>query len=165
MPAGKIKTREELRRIIQGLKAEGKKAVHTSGSYDIIHTGHISTLEQAKSYGDVLIVSINNDESVRRFKGKNRPILNENERAALLSALACVDYVTVFPEDTVLKTLETLKPDVHVKGGTYIQERVEAEKKLLQSWGGEMKFVKLVEGKSTTDVIQRIIDAYKGDGK
>jgi len=165
MPTGKIKTREELRRIIQGLKTEGKKVAHTSGSYDIIHAGHISTLEQAKSHGDVLIVSINNDESVRRFKGKNRPILNEDERAALLSALACVDYVTIFPEDTVLKTLEALKPDVHVKGGTYIKERVEAEKKLLQSWGGEMKFVKLVEGKSTTGVIQRIIDAYKGEGK
>ena len=165
MPITKIKAMEELNDIVRGLRTEGKKIVHTNGGYDILHAGHISTLEEAKSYGDVLIVSINSDDSVKRFKGDKRPIFNENERAMLLSALDSVDYVTIFPEDTILNTLEILKPDVHVKGGTYLPERVEAEKKLLESWGGEMKFVKLVEGKSTTDVIQKILDAYKGEIK
>lgn len=163
MPIAKIKTREELSDIVKGLKTEGKKTVHTNGSYDILHAGHISTLEEAKSYGNVLIVSINSDDSVKKFKGDKRPIFNENERAVLLSALESVDYVTIFPEDTILHTLEILKPDVHVKGGTYIPERVEAEKKLLESWGGEMRFVKTVEGKSTTGIIQKILDTYKGE--
>ena len=165
MPITKIKAMEELNDIVRGLRTEGKKIVHTNGGYDILHAGHISTLEEAKSYGDVLIVSINSDDSVKRFKGDKRPIFNENERAMLLSALDSVDYVTIFPEDTILNTLEILKPDVHVKGGTYLPERVEAEKKLLESWGGEMKFVKLIEGKSTTDIIQKILNAYKGEIK
>ena len=100
----KIQTREELREIVRQLKRQGKKIVHTNGSYDIIHIGHLNTLKKAKELGDILIVSINSDDSIRKFKGKDRPIMHEDERAELLAAIECVDYVVIFPEDDILKT-------------------------------------------------------------
>lgn len=155
----KIKTREELQAIIKELRAKGKKVVHTNGTYDILHAGHVLTLQSAKAMGDVLVVSINSDESVKRFKGKNRPVLSQDERAILLSALECVDYVTIFPEDDILGTLNILQPDVQVKGGTFIPERVAAEKNLVESWGGSFKSLPVLDGKSTTSIIQRILEA------
>jgi len=157
----KIKTREELQGIVANLEAQGKKIVHTNGGYDIIHYGHLHTLTNAKNMGDILVVSINSDSSIKKFKGENRPILDENERAGLLAALECVDYVTVFSEDDILKSLEMLKPNFHVKGGTFILERIKQEKDLVESWGGELRTLPLIEGKSSTNIINRIIESQK----
>lgn len=153
----KIKTREELGQIIDNLKKEGKKVVHTNGCYDLLHPGHISTLQKAKAQGDILVVSINSDASVKRFKGESRPIMDETERANILAALQCVDYVTIFPEDDILNTLAILKPDAHAKGGSFIEKRVMAEKEILATWGGAFISLPLVEGRSTTDIIARIM--------
>lgn len=157
----KIKSREELQEIIKELKYKGKKIVHTNGTYDILHVGHIRTLQAAKAMGDVLIVSINSDESVKKFKGTNRPILDQEERAILLSALECVDYVTIFPEDDILKTLALLRPDIQVKGGTFIPDRVKAERDLVESCGGIFRFLPILDGKSTTNIIERILRTQK----
>lgn len=154
----KIRPREELRDIIKELKLQGKRVAHTNGTYDILHAGHVHTLQAAKAEGDILVVSINSDESVKRFKGKNRPVLIQEERAVILAALECVDYVTIFPEDDILATLEMLRPDIQVKGGTFILERVKAEKSMVESWGGTFKSLPILEGKSTTNIIQRILE-------
>jgi rfaE bifunctional protein nucleotidyltransferase chain/domain len=156
--SSKIKTREELQEIIKDLKIKEKKIVHTNGSYDILHAGHLQTLRNSKKLGDILIVSINSDESVRKFKGAGRPILDQNERAALLASLEHVDYVTIFPEDDILKTLEMLKPNIHTKGGTFLEERVQKEKELLQSWNGEFRHLPMIEDKSTSDIIKRVLE-------
>lgn len=162
MADDKIKTREELSMLIGKFKKAGKKVVHTNGCYDLIHPGHISTLQKAKAQGDILVVSINSDASVKKFKGENRPVMNEQERAEVLAALDCVDYVTIFPEDDIINTLQMLKPDVHTKGGSFIEERVKAEKQLLESWGGCFVALPMVEGHSTTSIIERIIKSEKG---
>lgn len=157
----KIKTREELAGIVANLKNSGKKIVHTNGSYDILHVGHVRTLQGARSLGDVLIVSINSDSSIKGFKGPDRPIVAEDERAEMLSALSCVDYVCVFPENDILKTLSIIKPDFQVKGGSFIEERVRAEKELVESWGGSFVGLPIVDGKSTTNIIDKVLKVYK----
>ncbi len=147
-----------LKKEIDRLRKENPriKIVTTNGSFDIFHSGHIQTLEKAKSFGDVLIVLLNSDESIKKFKGKKRPIVPERERAELLSSLRFVDYVLIFNEDKPLGILSQIKPNIHVKGGSFVQERIEEEKKLLATWGGEFKTLSLIEGKSTTDIIKKI---------
>ena len=157
----KIRTREELSDIVKDLKNQGKRIVHTNGSYDILHAGHIDTLERAKQLGDILIVSINSDDSVRRFKGNNRPIMDQEDRARILSSLECVDFVTIFPEDNILETIRVISPSLHVKGGTFLPERIEEEKKLIESLGGSFMTLPLTEGKSTTNIIKKIIESSK----
>src|SRR4030043_1175196 len=113
----KIKGREELHRIIKDLKAKGKKIVFTNGCFDLLHVGHIRYLEEAKALGDILVVGINSDQSVRRIKGPYRPILPEEERAEILSGLGCVDYVTIFDEADHLELVSSLQPHILVTGG------------------------------------------------
>jgi len=155
----KIKSREDLKEIIGKSKASGKVVVHTNGAYDIIHKGHILLLSKAKDMGDVLIVSLNSDESIRRFKGPNRPILGEETRLTIIAALECVDYVTLFPEDEVIETLKILKPNIHVKGRGVIPERIQREEEFMNSIGGKMSLIPVDLGNSTTQIIQKI----KGD--
>lgn len=157
----KIKTKKELKKIIEKLKKEGKRIVTTNGAFDLIHVAHLNLLEKAKSLGDVLIVLINSDASVKRLKGKKRPIFPQRERAMYLSYLLSVDFITIFSEDKPLSFLKYLKPDVHVKGGSFVPERIKEEKGLLESWGGEFKTFKLEEGYSSTNIIQTILDRYK----
>lgn len=157
----KIKSREELLRLIDQLKQQGKKIVTTNGTFDILHTAHLHFLEKAKSLGDILIVLVNDDASVKRFKGEKRPILNENERTLHLAHLTPVDYVSLFPEDNPLNYLKLIKPHFHVKGGTFIPERIKEENELLESWGGQFLTFPLEEGFSTTNIIQKIIDVHK----
>ncbi len=146
-----IKSFEEIEKIVKDLKSRGKKIIFTNGCFDILHIGHIKYLEEAKSYGDVLILGLNSDNSVRRLKGENRPINREYERAYLLGALEVVDFVVIFEEDTPYNLIEIIKPDILVKGGDY------KDKKIVGSdIAKEVRLVDFVEGKSTTNIIKKI---------
>ena len=141
------------------LREQGKKIVFTNGCFDILHLGHIRYLEEAKRLGDVLIVGINSDESVRTLKGKGRPIIPEEERAEILGALRCVDYVVIFCESNPENVITHIKPDIHVKGGDYTIDRI-PEAKLVKSLGGKTVILQEVKGRSTTNIIQKIRSAY-----
>jgi rfaE bifunctional protein nucleotidyltransferase chain/domain len=138
------------------LRAAGRTLVTTNGCFDLFHAGHLDTLEGARALGDALIVLINSDASVKRFKGEGRPYLDQDQRAALLAALRVVDHVVVFDEDTPLAALEALRPAVHVKGGTYVPERVAAEEALVAGWGGRLVCLPLRSGISSTELLRRI---------
>lgn len=156
----KLKSKEELKSIVEALKKQNKVIVTTNGTFDILHIAHLRLLEKAKSLGDVLIVLVNSDSSVKRFKGDKRPIIPEQERAEFLSHLNLVDFITIFQEETPISLLKEIKPDIHVKGGSFIPERIKEEKELLESWNGQFKTFQLEEGYSTTNIIQRILDVY-----
>jgi rfaE bifunctional protein nucleotidyltransferase chain/domain len=158
---GSVKTIEELEKIIEELKKQGKKIVTTNGSFDLLHIAHVRLLEKAKSFGDILIVLINSDLSVKKNKGKARPIIPENERAEMTAALACVDYVVIFSQDTPLEYLKRLKPHIHTKGGSWIEERIKEEESLLKQWRGRFVNFDLEKGYSTTRIINKILFAYK----
>lgn len=157
----KIKTQEEINYISKQLREEGKTIVTTNGSFDLLHAAHVNLLEKAKNEGNILIVLLNSDSSIRKLKGENRPIMSENERALMLSALECVDYVVIFDEDNPLSLLEKIKPHKHVKGGSWDEERIRAEKELLAKWNGKFKNFELEEGYSTTDIIEKILEKEK----
>lgn len=157
----KIKSIEEIESIVKELKSKNKRIVTTNGSFDIIHAAHVRLFEKAKKCGDVLIILLNSDESIKRAKGKERPIVSENERAYILSALQYIDYIVVFPQDKPLEYLERIKPSVHVKGGSGIEERYKEEKQFIENLGGEYKIFELEPGFSTTNIIQKILDVYK----
>jgi len=152
---GAVVGRKELSEILGRLKLEGKKVVFTNGCFDILHRGHVACLEQAKRFGDVLVVGLNSDESVRRLKGPGRPFLGQEDRAAVLSALCCVDYVCIFERDTPLDLIVELRPDVLVKGADYRESEVVGAKEV-SSWGGEVRLVELVPGVSTSEIAKRI---------
>jgi rfaE bifunctional protein nucleotidyltransferase chain/domain len=150
----------EIEKICNSLREQNKKIVFTNGCFDILHRGHIEYLTKAKEFGDVLIVGLNSDTSVKRLKGKDRPINSESDRARILDALKPVDYVVIFEEDTPLRLIQMVKPDVLVKGGDYkVEEIVGSE--YVMSYGGKVEIIPFVEGKSTTKIIQKI----KGEGK
>lgn len=142
------------------LRRQGKRIVFTNGCFDLLHPGHIYTLTQAKALGDVLIVGINSDASVKHLKGERRPILSETERAVILSALEVVDYLTAFDEDTPLKLIELLQPDILVKGGDWSPDAV-VGKEVVEKNGGRVVVIPYQEGFSTTDIIERILEVYK----
>lgn len=146
-----IKSRKEIKKIAARLKEQNKKVVFTNGCFDILHKGHVSYLNVAKSFGDVLILGLNSDASVKRLKGENRPINSEDDRAYILSALECVDYVVIFDEDTPYELISKIKPHTLVKGADY-----EGKEVVGQDLVDELKLVKFVEGRSTTRTIQRI---------
>lgn len=155
----KIKTLPELLSIRKKLKNEGKRVVFTNGCFDLLHIGHVRYLAEAKAQGDVLIVGVNSDSSVRGLKGDKRPLIRDVERAELLAALAACDYVTVFAERTPETLIRTLQPDVHVKGGDYRKQDL-PEAKIVESYGGEVVLVNLTFGHSTTDLIKVILERY-----
>ena len=138
------------------LRQQGKRIVFTNGCFDIIHAGHVRYLTTAKNFGDVLIVGLNTDESVRRLKGVTRPINNQNDRAEVLLALRAVDHVIFFGEETAEILISEVKPDVYVKGGDYALETL-PEAVIVQSYGGRVEFVDMVAGRSTTSVIEKIL--------
>ena len=150
----KVVTREELVRRVALWKANGERVAFANGCFDLLHVGHITLLEQARGFGDRLIVAINSDASVRSLKGPSRPIVGETERARVLSALAAVDAVVVFGEPTPLEVIVATRPDVIVKGGDYAVETVVGASEVM-AWGGQVKIVPLVEGYSTTKVCSR----------
>jgi rfaE bifunctional protein nucleotidyltransferase chain/domain len=147
--------RSELNELITKLKSQGKTIVTTNGCFDILHVGHVRYLAKAKSFGDVLIVALNSDKSVKSIKGENRPINNENDRAEVLSALRSVDYVVLFDEDSPVDLLLQIKPDVHTKGADYTVETLPEAKAIMEA-GGRIEFIPFVEGKSTTSIIEKM---------
>lgn len=147
--------REELDKLLSDLRKEHKTIVTTNGCFDILHVGHVRYLEQAKSYGDVLIVALNSDKSVKKIKGESRPINNENDRAEVLSALRSVDYVVLFEEESPIDLLLHIKPDVHTKGADYTIETLPEAKGIMDA-GGRIEFIPFVQGKSTTSVIEKM---------
>ena len=151
----KLKNHDELRQIIQDLRAAGKRVVFTNGCFDIIHTGHVRYLNVAKGYGDVLVVAINSDESVQRLKGPKRPIMTQEERAEVLAALGMVDYVTVFEEDDPHHVIAELMPDVLVKGGDWALDAI-VGREFVEGRGGRVVTIPLVPGRSTTGLLDRI---------
>jgi D-beta-D-heptose 7-phosphate kinase/D-beta-D-heptose 1-phosphate adenosyltransferase len=150
----KVVSREELVQRVALWKANGERVVFTNGCFDLLHIGHITLLEQARGFGDRLIVAINSDASVRGLKGLNRPIVGETERARVLAALAAVDSVVVFGEATPLELIVATRPDVLVKGGDYSHESIAGASEV-ESWGGQVKIVPVVEGFSTTQLLAR----------
>lgn len=156
----KIKSKEELAPLLAELKEKDKTIVFTNGCFDIIHTGHIRYLHQAKALGDILVIGVNTDASVKMFKGDKRPIVSENDRAEVLAALEMVDYVVKFNERTPAELISALRPHIHVKGGDYSPEDL-PEAEVLKAYGGRVEIVPLVEGKGTTGIVERILTVYK----
>lgn len=152
---GEVVNLNDLLEIIPELKAKGKSIVTSNGCFDILHAGHVRYLKQAKEFGDVLIVCLNSDNSVKRIKGPTRPLNNEDDRAEVLAGLASVDFVIIFNEDTPSDILAQIKPDVHVKGGDYTEETL-PEAAVIKDGGGRIEFIPLVEGRSTTNIIKKM---------
>jgi rfaE bifunctional protein nucleotidyltransferase chain/domain len=153
----KIKTIEDLSNLRQQWAAEGKKVVWTNGCFDLIHAGHVRSLRDAKALGDILIVGLNSDASVRKLKGEGRPLIDEENRAELMAALMMVDYVTIFDDPDPVRVLSILKPDIHCKGAEYADgKRPVPELATVESYGGEVRFLPFHEGLSTAALIQRI---------
>ena len=142
------------------LRRREKKIVFTNGCFDIIHAGHVRYLTAAKNFGDVLIVGLNDDESVRRLKGASRPINTQDDRAEVLLGLKAVDHVIFFGEQTAENLIAEVKPAVYVKGGDYTLETL-PEAKIVQSYGGRVEFVNLVAGRSTTNIVEKILEVKK----
>lgn len=150
-----IVTREELFDICESLRKDDKEIVFTNGCFDVIHSGHVIYLHDAKSYGDVLVVGLNSDDSVRRLKGVNRPLNGENDRAVVLDSLKPVDYVCIFAEDTPYELISVIKPDVLVKGGDYSRDTIVGAD-IVEQHGGKVVVVPLLEGRSTTSIIEKM---------
>jgi len=152
---GQVIKLNELLNIVSKLKNQNKKIVTTNGCFDIIHAGHVRYLKHAKELGDVLIVCLNSDASVQRLKGPSRPLNHQDDRAEVMSALCSVDYVVIFEEDTPVDILAKIKPAIHVKGGDYTEETL-PETAVIKQGGGKIQFIPFVEGRSTTNIINKI---------
>lgn len=152
---GQFLNQSQLKNKIDGTRS-GKKVVFTNGCFDILHVGHVKYLQEAKAQGDILVVGINADASVRKLKGEQRPIQNEVDRGEVLSALACVDYVAIFEEDTPENLIKLIKPDVLVKGGDWKVEQIVGSD-FVMSYGGKVKSLQFVQGKSTTNIVSKIL--------
>jgi D-beta-D-heptose 7-phosphate kinase/D-beta-D-heptose 1-phosphate adenosyltransferase len=150
---------DQLRIERERLRQSGKKVVFTNGCFDLLHPGHVRYLQQARALGDALIVALNSDRSVRELKGDKRPILNEAERSEVMSALACVDFVTIFDEPTPLEIISVLLPDILVKGGDWGIDAIVGRDEV-EAAGGQVMSLAFVDGCSTTDVIERIAQRY-----
>jgi len=156
MVMGQILDRELLLKERQRLKQEGRRVVFTNGCFDLLHPGHVRYLKQARLLGDALIVALNSDASVHKLKGELRPILKEWERAEVMAALACVDYVTIFSEETPRELIAQLLPDVLVKGGDWSLDTIIGREEV-EAAGGTVESLSFIEGVSTTEIIERIL--------
>jgi len=155
MARDRVKERLQLACILARLRSEGKKIVFTNGCFDLIHPGHVRYLEKARSLGDILVVAVNSDVSVRRLKGPQRPILSELERCEIVASLHCVDWVTVFSEDTPLQIIQELAPDVLVKGGDWAKDQI-VGRDFVEARGGLVVAIDFEQGFSTSEIIRRI---------
>ncbi len=155
-----VKTLDEIMILRKQFKDENKKVVFTNGVFDLIHAGHVDYLIKAKSLGDVLIVGMNSDASVKRIKGNSRPILAEKERAFIISNLKPVDFVTIFEEDTPANLIQNIIPDVLVKGADWSLDKI-VGREIVEANGGEVKAIQFVNYQSTSKIIQSILDKYK----
>jgi D-beta-D-heptose 7-phosphate kinase/D-beta-D-heptose 1-phosphate adenosyltransferase len=147
---------EELTEEVRVLKKAGKTIVFTNGCFDLLHVGHVRYLAAAKAEGDILVVGVNSDQSVRQIKGPGRPVVPEMERSEVLASLGCVDYVTIFDEPDPLAVIESLRPDVLVKGADWPEDGI-VGKQVVEESGGRVVRVPLAEGASSTGIIDRIL--------
>lgn len=151
---GVVLLQQELENQLEPLR-KGSKLVFTNGCFDILHVGHVKYLQQAKALGDILVVGLNSDASVKRLKGEERPVQVEADRADVLAALACVDFVCLFNEDTPLDLITTVKPDFLVKGGDWPVEKIVGYD-FVTSYGGQVKSLPFVPGRSTSSILERV---------
>jgi len=155
-----LRTAEQIVPELARHRAAGKRIVFTNGCFDLIHLGHVTYFKFAKAQGDILVVGVNTDNGIRRLKGPKRPIIDENDRIGVLEELESIDYLVRFDEDTPIELIRQLKPDVLVKGADYAKEQVVGWD-VVESCGGRVALAPLVDGRSTSAVIQRILEAYK----
>ncbi|MBI3252184.1 MAG: D-glycero-beta-D-manno-heptose 1-phosphate adenylyltransferase [Candidatus Omnitrophica bacterium] len=151
----KIKSPQKLSRLLSRLRKKRKKIVFTNGCFDLLHVGHIRYLRRARALGDLLVIGLNTDKSVRALKGSGRPLTAQGDRAEILSALACVDFVTFFPEKTPERLIRALRPDILVKGGDWKKERI-AGGRFVESYGGKVRSLPFIPGRSTTGLLDKI---------
>ena len=152
---GKVVTKEEIVNIVRAGQKEGKTFVATNGCFDILHVGHVRYLQKTKTLADFSIVMLNSDKSVKLIKGESRPVNNQNDRAEILTALSCVDYVVLFEERSPAELLEKIKPDIYTKGADYTLETL-PEREIVERNGIKVEFIEFVQGKSTTNIINKI---------
>ena len=159
-------TEDELAGWADEQRSAGRRIVMTNGCYDLLHDGHVRSLSAAREHGDLLLVAVNSDPSVRRLKGEGRPILDEGARSHLLRSLRAVDAVTIFSDSSVLSTILQVRPDVLAKGGQYETSEIVGSREV-ESWGGRVVRLPMVEGVSTTDLLDRIrsLTPERGGGK
>jgi D-beta-D-heptose 7-phosphate kinase/D-beta-D-heptose 1-phosphate adenosyltransferase len=155
----KILDRTILRGKMDALRKDGKKIAFTNGCFDILHVGHVRYLREARKTADVLVLALNSDSSVRSIKGEKRPLVPEAERAEVLAALEFIDFITIFPELTPLELINYLKPDILIKGGDWPEEKVVGREEV-KKWGGRVVLIPEVEGKSTTNIVEKIKSVY-----
>ena len=155
----KIQSLDRLKKIMSGLKKQGQKIVFTNGCFDLLHVGHVRYLTKARAMGDLLVVGLNTDRSVRTIKGDKRPIVSEKERAEVLAALEIVDYVVLFDEPDPLRLIIALKPDILVKGADWSKDEIVGGD-VVEKAGGKVVRIPLVPGSSSTGVIEKILKAY-----
>ena len=155
----KILDRKILQEKLDTLRKEGKKIAFTNGCFDILHVGHVRYLREAKKTADVLVLALNSDSSVQSIKGEKRPLVGEEERAEILAALEFIDFVTIFPELTPLELINYLKPDIIIKGGDWPEDKVVGRDEV-KKWGGRVILIPEVEGKSTTNIVEKIKKVY-----
>ena len=158
----KIKSLDVLSPLIAAEKKRGKQIVFTNGCFDLLHAGHVKYLQKARNLGDLLVLGLNSDASVRRLKGPKRPLIDQEERSHLLAALDCIDYVVIFEEDTPLELITALKPNILAKGGDYSLDGV-VGRDFVESHGGRVELINFVDGKSTTNIIERILELYSAE--
>jgi len=151
----KIKTREALKKICEGLRREGKTVGFTSGAFDLLHAGHVDYLEKVTALCNILVVGVNSDRSIKKYKGEKRPLVPEHQRAKVVAALESVDYVFVFHERRNRKNIEALQPNYYIKAGDYTPEEL-TSKEVVEKYGGEVRIIPIVEKISTSDIIQKI---------
>lgn len=156
----KVLSKDCLKAELERLRREGKTVVFTNGCFDILHVGHVRYLREARKLGDALVLGLNSDASVRTLKGDKRPLVPQDERADVLAGLESVDYVVIFEEETPLELIRYLKPDFLVKGGDWSADDIVGAEDIKQ-WGGEVVVAPLIEGRSTTNVVEKILQVYK----
>jgi rfaE bifunctional protein nucleotidyltransferase chain/domain len=154
-----IKDRKEIISLRKKFKEQNKKVVFTNGVFDILHSGHVDYLTKAKSLGDILIVGVNSDSSVHRIKGDKRPVINEKERAFIISSLKPVDFVTIFDEDTPQMLIEDIIPDILVKGADWTLDKI-VGKDVVENNGGRVQTIEFINNQSTSQIIKLILDRY-----
>lgn len=152
---GKLIDRKNIVEVVNDLRKDGKTVVTTNGCFDILHVGHVRYLQKTKTFADYSVVMLNSDKSVRSIKGPTRPVNNENDRAEILCALECVDFVVLFDEDSPQNLIAEIKPNVHTKGADYTVETLPEAKTIMEN-GGRIEFISFVEGKSTTSIIEKM---------
>ncbi len=160
----KILSLEKLIRELDRQRPSGKTVVFTNGCFDILHVGHVRYLTKAKACGDILVLGLNSDKSVKTIKGEKRPVVSELQRAEVLAGLQCVDYITLFDEPDPLSLIERLEPDVLVKGADWSEDKIVGAREVRER-GGRVVRIEFVPGESTTEIIRRIVELYGNGGR